>query len=1027
METLVVPYGRPGWDTRARLAEQIVRRRAAPPFAYNDVLILVPSSRLRRSYARLFLDILAREHGSPALVPPEVHTVPLFLQKLALRANGPALIDENSRLILLEGIVKELIDGRTFFGGFPDLLAPSLSAAVAEMIEELSLAGVDAGRLAAAVKDLDVSGKPQVILLIETFRRYRDILGAKELADPAALLGLVAERYDPAWLSGYTTIIVDGLHRVNAREAEALRKIMSRDGCTVLIEAASADSIRNAGDQHPLRLIREYAARTGLLLGTDGTQEDAEGRFLAAALFTDRPFAEAAKDAPPEFGRDLALLSAVNQREEVSFIARQVKASITAGTQPDGILVAFPSLDEYGPLAEEIFTDFGIPYNRALGRQLGTSPVATAALSLLEAVQEDCSAPSLLRVLSSPFLDLGAAPGASSRLDRFLRKQRITGGMARTLSALDRSAADDDSARPLADALGRLDGLLAPFRGDGTAPLALWMDRLTDLLDRGGLAVRAAAVKGALNINLQAHRKLVETLASLRHAGALFPEYRFSFSEWLFLLKKTLLHARFQVPPEDEGGVQVLGMEESAGRPWDEIFVGGLVDGAFPRRLPQNIFLPEAVLEPLGVTTLETARREAAYHFYRLLCSAPKVTLTWPENAGDKPLVPSPFLKEMEPLRIAGVLNRGRARSAGIHFGLSFDESRSLPELAKAAALNGPVPGLDAVLQAAVPGMAGLRSALAAPAAVPEAPFPGRDAVIFRVTDLDAYLACPYDYYVTRVLGVAPLEEVSEDISPLDRGVAVHAILSGFYRAWDRPVTPADREECRRLLRRLADAAFRGPDTFRNRRERTRFLAVMAERFLDAEEAFWSQGLRPAYLEHEITSFPLVLSDGTGVELHGTIDRIDADGNGNFVVVDYKTGSYPQPKNGTDQDIFQLPVYAVMAQQTLAGPHAAGAAPPLRRPVGLAYYDLSGKVGRLCRDMVLYDKSAGITQDATKPESSAKTAEEFGEILSRSMDKARRAAEGIRAGDFSPRPKNEGKCRYCPNAMLCRREFQGAD
>jgi ATP-dependent helicase/DNAse subunit B len=935
---------------------------------------------------------------------------------------GPALIDENSRLVLFEGIVKELIAGRAGFGGLPGLLAPSLAAAVADMVEELSSAGVSPERLAAAVAASEVSDKPQVKLLLEAYERYAAILGAKDLADPAGMLGLVAERFDPAWLSGFHSVIIDGLHDATALQAEVLRKIAARDGCTFLVEAVSADGIRNAADHHPLSLTREFAARTGLLLGSGPASADEDDRFLAGALFTDRPWADASRDAPAAFGRDLRLLSAVNVREEVSFIGRMVKGSIAAGTPPDSILVAFPSLDEYGPLAEEIFGDLGIPYNRALGRQLGTSPVATAVISLLRTAQDDCSGPSLLAVFSSPFLDLGAAPGTAQLLDRFLRRQRIAGGKDRLLSALRRHAPSEEGPEVIRAPFGRLAEALAPFTAGDTAPLRTWMDRLAGLLDLVGIAGRVATVKGPLNINLQAFRKLTETFTSLRQAGTLFPEYRFTFSEWLFLLKKTLLHARYQVPPDDEGGVQVLGMEEIAGHAWREIYAGGLVDGAFPQRLPQNIFLPEAVLEPLGVATLGNARKEAAFHFYRLMLSAPRVTLTWPENVGDKPVVPSPFLQELAPLRDAKVLNRGIERTAGIRFSLEVEESRSIPELSRSLALAGTVTGLDEVLKADIEGMSGLRAALGAPSRrMPGVP--GRDARIFRVTELDAYLTCPYDYYVGRVLGMAPLEEVTEDLSPLERGSIVHGILADFYRRWDRPVTPQDRPACRELLAELADRAFVGSDTFRNRRERTFFLSVMAERFLDAEEAVWRLGFRPAYLEQEIASFPLELAEGATVELHGIIDRIDVDGEGNFIIVDYKTGTYPRPKEGTEQEIFQLPVYAVMAMHALKINTGARLAVPLQKPAGLAYYDLSGRTGALCRDVVLYDEDAGIEQTATMPKASRKTAGEFGEILDRSIAKARQAVEGIRAGEFRPRPKDENKCRYCPIAMMCEKEI----
>ncbi len=1020
MRTLVVPFGAAGWNARLRVLEEVLSRQG-PPFLYSDVLVLVPSSRIKRTYGRLFLDLLERKHGARALAQPDVQTLSQFLQRLGGRAAGARLIDETARLVLLEGLVKERIAGASAFGGPADLLAPSLSAAAADMIEELSAGGVPPERLAAVAAGSDAADRPQVRLLVDIYERYEQALAARGLVDPAGMHRMLRERFDPSWISQYGTVIIDGIHDAALEPAGVLQAMARLENCIVIVDAPSPDAVRGAGESHPLRPLKEFLARIGASALDAAAAPDNDDRFLAGALFSGRSFAEAARQAPPasSFGKDLRLCSAVSTRDEVSFIAREVKASLERGTPPDSILVAFPSLDEYGPLTEEIFSDCGIPYNRALGRQLGTSPVATAVVSLLQACREDFSAPSLQRVFGSPFLKFAAEPSLAPELDRFLRSRRITGGRERVLSALRRSASDAADAGSLAGPIDDLFGALEPFSSRDAAPLSAWMDRLAALISWSELAVRVALIKGPLNTNLQAYRKLGDTLASLQAAGRLFPGYRTTFPEWLFLLKKTFLHARFQVPPDDEGGVQVLGMEESAGHAWSEIYLGGLVEGSFPQRLPQNIFLPEATLEALGVRTLEHARLAASFHFYRLLQSAPKVVLTRPESAGDKPVVPSPFLEELAPLRMAGLLNRGRTdeETSKIQFSFRIEDCRSAPELAKALALAGDVTGLDPLLGADLPGMAGIRAAMAyRPRAANVLPPPEAKRV-FRVTELEGYLRCPYDYYVTYVLGVAPLEEVTEDISPLDRGSKVHSILRDFYLSWKGPVTAEARSGASALLRQLADDAFDAEaDTFRNRREKDLFIAVMAERFLDAETAFWRQGMRPAYLEQKIEGFALTLADGTPVELHAKIDRIDVDEQGNFIIVDYKTGSYPQPRNGVDQEIFQLPVYAVMAQQL------AERGPKPARPVGLAYYDLSGKVGRLTRDMVLYEKAALGEQQATKPQSSAKTAEEFEQILKAGMEKARRAIEGILRGEFPEAPMDENRCRYCPNEVMCEKE-----
>ena len=277
------------------------------------------------------------------------------------------------------------------------------------------------------------------------------------------------------------------------------------------------------------------------------------------------------------------------------------------------------------------------------------------------------------------------------------------------------------------------------------------------------------------------------------------------------------------------------------------------------------------------------------------------------------------------------------------------------------------------------------------------------------------YLKCPYDYYVTKILGIEPLEEVTEDLTPLDRGSKVHAILRNFYLSWNKAITRDTIGEARLLLVSLADAAFAAEaDTYRNRRAKEVFLSVMAERFLDAEQKFWEQGMKPAYLEQKIAGYRLSLSNGTEVDLSAKIDRIDADESGNFVIVDYKTGKYPQPKLGVEQDIFQLPVYAAMAQRALTT-----GGPSLKTPVGLAYYDLAGKTGASARDVVLYNRDSRSEQPSSKPKSSPKSGEEFLTIIHQAMDKARTAVEGILAGDFAPRPQDENACRYCPNGVMC--------
>ena len=176
MNVVTLPYGIEGWREKMRLVEKMLALRSGPPFVYDDMLILVPSARMKRDYGRLFIQTIERLFGTTALVPPEVQTLHQFLYLLNARLNGPSLMDENSRLVLFEGIVKELITGKAEFGPHPDILAPSLSAAVADLIDRLSSAGITSERLSATVAASDFADKPQVRLLTAAYARYDRML-----------------------------------------------------------------------------------------------------------------------------------------------------------------------------------------------------------------------------------------------------------------------------------------------------------------------------------------------------------------------------------------------------------------------------------------------------------------------------------------------------------------------------------------------------------------------------------------------------------------------------------------------------------------------------------------------------------------------------------------------------------------------------------------------------------------------------------------------------------------------------------
>jgi DNA helicase-2/ATP-dependent DNA helicase PcrA len=119
--------------------------------------------------------------------------------------------------------------------------------------------------------------------------------------------------------------------------------------------------------------------------------------------------------------------------------------------------------------------------------------------------------------------------------------------------------------------------------------------------------------------------------------------------------------------------------------------------------------------------------------------------------------------------------------------------------------------------------------------------------------------------------------------------------------------------------------------------------------------------------------------DVDGVTVHGKIDRADDVGDG-VTILDYKTGSAKTEKKA--QDSVQLSVYALAAIERW------------KRPVvQVGFYNL--------------ETSEAVYSERTK----VKLEEIRAKILA--------VAEGIRNGEFPPKPNDFGACRFCGYRTLC--------
>jgi hypothetical protein len=129
------------------------------------------------------------------------------------------------------------------------------------MIEQLSAADVSPDDLTLKIKGTELSDKLQVRLLTDVYARYENALHESNLTDPAGMRVYVRDHFDRSWFDCYRTIIIDGIHDLGKLEADILLKAAECGNCIYLVDAPSAEILKNAGDFHPLKIVKDSLAR----------------------------------------------------------------------------------------------------------------------------------------------------------------------------------------------------------------------------------------------------------------------------------------------------------------------------------------------------------------------------------------------------------------------------------------------------------------------------------------------------------------------------------------------------------------------------------------------------------------------------------------------------------------------------------------------------------------------------------------------------------------------------------------------
>ncbi len=803
-----------------------------------------------------------------------------------------------------------------------------------------------------------------------------------------------------------------------------------------------------------------------------------------AAAFAGRLFTHSrdSLDAPVE------RVACPDRVGEVAAMARRVRQlHQEQGVALAQIRIGFRNLDDYAALVEEVLPRHGLPFYLARGRPLATAPAMNTIFALINAVLERYSRAALFRLLSLPLVRLRYAFArqtstlSAADFAAWTRNISPPTGRSAWLAAIDDTFAyiereleregepvseeiDDfptwreslrdewEALQPLRASLTALFDLLQPL--ESRQDLPSFRHHLLHAL--GALGVEDALADGTVEDG-RAVACFLELLDELcAPAAALQPR---TLSQFADLLRDAIFQAH--VPTTTRAGIQVTDLAAAGSTPCDYLFLGGLVQGEFPRLPPADIFLEETQRRALNLDEDATTAAERLL-FYRAVCTPRRgLGVFYPQQSGSKMLAPSPFFAELDgllapqpsPCEVGST--PGTLAELHLALGHGLCAVRESERAHDALALYNQAVRLDDRATAHL--VRGLHIAERRTSSegfghyegvLDEAPL--LDALrtrlgaghSFSATQLELYGRCPFRFFAQELLNLQPLHDPGADDSALKRGNLVHRILYHFYA--DRGEA-AERTE--NLATNIAELRHRGRQIAEGMRLTGFFWDRELERLLGSDDGE-REGILPCFLrlqsaaanpavpthfELSFGSYPgmgegdqqstttlYAIGDpetGDEVRLSGKIDRIDRTADGRFVVFDYKTGRMPSV---ADIDIglnLQLPLYLLAAESLF---EEIG----LREGAGAAYLML--------RDLEDCGRS-GLFADATHRNAAYVASGRYGlydhEAYRQRLDAVRgfvlSYARAMRRGVFRVTAHDPAKiCPHCPYQQSCRLDPQ---
>lgn len=491
------------------------------------------------------------------------------------------------------------------------------------------------------------------------------------------------------------------------------------------------------------------------------------------------------------------------------------------------------------------------------GWKLSTTRAAAALASWLELVAARAETIGLLDFLKSPFVFANVEDKADLMMasEIALRRGNVLGGWDAVSDALTAIPAAQKMMRLLAQQSSAF---------NKAKTLHEWIAAIQQTLDVLGMRAALQADDAGAQV-IQLLQDIAQDCEQVGHT--------FSFAEWRAFINLQLEATAFVQLNRDKR-VVMLPLNGARLRSFDAVLMVGADAEHLPSQPAETLFFANVVRRELGLATRESRQRQQLRDVTELLSANDCVVLSWQAHKNGEPNPVSPWIERLQ-------LSLARA---------------GLPALAEHDVQIAP------------------RHLLPLPATMPAPSASSLSPKKLSASGYNSLVACPYQFFATRMLGLSGIDELSDMPEKRDYGDWLHQILAMFHTQLHEHAV-VDRAA---LLREISDQVFGQ--------------ALDKSAAALGYYARWQKAM-PAYLEwlteREAQGWHFVLGeekfekvlrweDGE-IILHGRVDRMDENASGERIVLDYKstnqTALRDKLKQGEDH---QLPFYGLLSDVPLA-------------------------------------------------------------------------------------------------------------